>query len=143
MSATDYFRRNCWISTECDDRFVADVMRWMGDDHIVFETDFPHPDSKYPKATEHFLALEPELIADEQQAQGPVGQRRRPLPLPRGLPAECRDVTDASAGRSRRSTTGGDRASYPPPPEYFETAWLDDARGDRAHAAGRACARGR
>ena len=58
MSATDYFRRNCWISTECDDRFVADVIRWLGDDHIVFETDFPHPDSKYPHATEHFLALE-------------------------------------------------------------------------------------
>jgi len=58
MSATDYFRRNCWISTECDDRFVADVIRWLGDEHIVFETDFPHPDSKYPHATEHFLALD-------------------------------------------------------------------------------------
>lgn len=64
MSATDYFKRNCWISTECDDRYVADVVRWMGDDHIVFETDFPHPDSKYPKATEHFLALEPALLPD-------------------------------------------------------------------------------
>jgi predicted TIM-barrel fold metal-dependent hydrolase len=64
MSATDYFRRNCWISTECDDHFVADVIRWMGDEHIVFETDFPHPDSKYPKATEHFLALEPEHISE-------------------------------------------------------------------------------
>ena len=29
MSATDYFRRNCWISTECDDPFVADVIRWL------------------------------------------------------------------------------------------------------------------
>jgi len=65
MSATEYFQRNCWISTECDDRYVADVVRWMGDDHIVFETDFPHPDSKYPKATEHFLALEPTLLPDE------------------------------------------------------------------------------
>ncbi len=58
MSATDYFRRNCWISTECEDRFVADVIRWMGDDHIVFESDFPHPDSKFPHTTEHFLAQE-------------------------------------------------------------------------------------
>ena len=64
MSATDYFRRNCWISTECDDRYVADVMRWMGDDHIVFETDFPHPDSKYPHATEHFLGLDAEIVSD-------------------------------------------------------------------------------
>jgi predicted TIM-barrel fold metal-dependent hydrolase len=57
-SATDYFRRNCWISTESQDRFVADVIRWMGDDHIVFESDFPHPDSKFPRATEYFLAQE-------------------------------------------------------------------------------------
>jgi predicted TIM-barrel fold metal-dependent hydrolase len=55
LSATAYFQRNCWISTECEDRFVADVIRWMGDDHIVFESDFPHPDSKFPHATERFL----------------------------------------------------------------------------------------
>ncbi len=67
MSATEYFKRNCWISTECDDRYVADVIRWMGDDHIVYETDFPHPDTKFPHATEHFLALEPELIAVESK----------------------------------------------------------------------------
>ncbi|MBV8950239.1 MAG: amidohydrolase family protein, partial [Actinobacteria bacterium] len=36
-------------------------------DHIVFETDFPHPDSKYPHATEHFLALPPEIISDESK----------------------------------------------------------------------------
>ena len=63
MTATEYFTRNCWISTECDDRFVADVVRWMGDGHIVFETDFPHPDSKYPHATDHFLGLD--MIDDD------------------------------------------------------------------------------
>ena len=65
MTATDYFQRNCWISTECEDPFVADVIRWMGDDHIVYETDFPHPDSKYPHATEHFLGLPSEHVPDE------------------------------------------------------------------------------
>jgi predicted TIM-barrel fold metal-dependent hydrolase len=65
MSATDYFKRNCWISTESEDRFVADVVRWLGDSHIVYETDFPHPDSKFPHATEYFLALEPDLIPVE------------------------------------------------------------------------------
>jgi len=64
MSATDYFRRNCWISTECEDPFVTDVIRWMGDDHIVYETDFPHPDSKYPHATKEFLELLPDQITD-------------------------------------------------------------------------------
>ena len=46
---------------------MADVIRWMGDDHIVFETDFPHPDSKYPHATDHLLALEPDLITDDSK----------------------------------------------------------------------------
>ena len=67
MNATEYFRRNCWISTECEDPFVADVIRWMGDDHIVYETDFPHPDSKYPHATEHFLNLLPDQISAESK----------------------------------------------------------------------------
>jgi predicted TIM-barrel fold metal-dependent hydrolase len=67
MSATDYFRRKCWISTECDDPFVADVIRWLGDDHIVFETDFPHPDSKYPHATDHFFDLLPSEISEESK----------------------------------------------------------------------------
>ncbi len=69
MSATEYFRRNCWTSTECEDPFVTDVIRWMGDDHIVFETDFPHPDSKYPHATEHFLNLLPDQLSDASKAK--------------------------------------------------------------------------
>lgn len=64
-SAWETFQSNCWISTECEDPYVSDVIRWMGDEHIVFETDFPHPDSKYPHATEHFLHLLPDQISDE------------------------------------------------------------------------------
>lgn len=63
MSATEYFKRNCWISTECEDPFVADVIRSMGDGHIVFESDFPHPDSKFPHTTEEFLRLTPDQIS--------------------------------------------------------------------------------
>jgi predicted TIM-barrel fold metal-dependent hydrolase len=67
MSATAYFKRNCWISTECEDPFVADVIRWLGDDHVVFETDYPHPDSKYPHSTEHFFGQGPEILSDESK----------------------------------------------------------------------------
>ena len=72
--------------TECDDRFVADVIRWMGDDHIVFETDFPHPDSKYPKATDHFL-----------------GARARPR--------RRRRASGRSCGTTRSTCTGSPRAT--------------------------------
>lgn len=67
MNATDYFKRNCWISTECEDPFVADVIRWLGDDRIVWESDFPHPDSKYPGTVQYFLDLEPDLITEESK----------------------------------------------------------------------------
>jgi uncharacterized protein len=69
MSATDYFRRNCWVTTECEDPYVADVIRWFGDDHILFESDFPHPDSKYPHATDEFLRLLPDQISDANKAK--------------------------------------------------------------------------
>ena len=67
MSATDYFRRNCWISTECEDPYVADVIQAFGDGHIVWESDFPHPDAKYPHATATFLGLRPDEIGDESK----------------------------------------------------------------------------
>jgi uncharacterized protein len=65
MPASEYFKRNCWITTECDDPFVADVIRWMGDGHILFESDFPHPDSKFPYTSEKFVRLDPDRISDE------------------------------------------------------------------------------
>ena len=67
MKPSDYFKRNCWITTECDDPYVADVIRWMGDDRILFESDFPHPDSKYPHTSEAFLGLLPGQISDDSK----------------------------------------------------------------------------
>ncbi len=51
----EYFKRNCWITTECDEHLVYHVIEEMGDDRILFETDYPHPDSKYPRAVQTFL----------------------------------------------------------------------------------------
>ena len=52
---------------ECADPYVTDVIRWLGDDHIVFETDFPHPDSKYPRVIETFLKLLPDQLTPESK----------------------------------------------------------------------------
>jgi predicted TIM-barrel fold metal-dependent hydrolase len=67
MKASDYFRRNCWITTECEDKYVADVIRWLGDDHVLFESDFPHPDSKYPYTSETFVDLPSDILSDESK----------------------------------------------------------------------------
>ncbi len=55
MSATEYFKRNCWVTTECDEDVAYHFVEEFGDSRVLFETDYPHPDSKYPKAVETFL----------------------------------------------------------------------------------------
>ena len=57
MKATEYFKRQCYVSVECDEEFAKQVVEWLGDDKIVFSTDYPHLDSKYPHAVERFLEL--------------------------------------------------------------------------------------
>ena len=92
MSATDYYKRNCWISTECEDPYVADVIRWFGDDRIVFESDFPHPDSKYPEATAHFLRLLPETISMQSKRKILWDNAIDFYRLPESyIPENCRD----------------------------------------------------
>ena len=53
-----YFLRQCYISVDADERLVEDVVDRLGDDRIVFSTDYPHPDSAYPHATDEFLSIE-------------------------------------------------------------------------------------
>ena len=54
-SPHEYFKQNCWISVEPDEYLVYHVIEELGDDRIVWESDYPHPDSKYPHAVETFL----------------------------------------------------------------------------------------
>jgi predicted TIM-barrel fold metal-dependent hydrolase len=64
-SPLEYFQRNCWITTEPDEPHAYHVIDEMGDDRILFETDYPHPDSKYPRAVATFLAQE--KLSDESK----------------------------------------------------------------------------
>jgi predicted TIM-barrel fold metal-dependent hydrolase len=57
MPPSDYFRRQCFVSIEPDEAPAVYVVEQVGDDRIVFSTDYPHGDSKYPEAVESFLGL--------------------------------------------------------------------------------------
>ncbi len=57
MPPSDYFRRQCYVSADADEAMLEQVIAVLGDDRIVFSTDYPHPDSKYPHAVDSFLAL--------------------------------------------------------------------------------------
>ena len=55
LPPSEYFKRQCYVSIEPDEtpgRYTAD---WLEGSNIVFSTDFPHADSRYPHAVETFI----------------------------------------------------------------------------------------
>jgi predicted TIM-barrel fold metal-dependent hydrolase len=57
MKPSEYFRRNCFLSVEADEKTIGHYIEYLGDDNLVFSTDYPHADSKFPHSVEEFLEL--------------------------------------------------------------------------------------
>jgi len=57
MAPSDYFKRQCTVSVEPDEGPARYMIEEFGSDQIVFSTDYPHGDSRYPAAVESFLKL--------------------------------------------------------------------------------------
>ena len=57
MKPSEYFRQQCFTSVEASEEPAKYVIDWMGDDNIVFSTDYPHLDSAYPHSIDRFLSL--------------------------------------------------------------------------------------
>ena len=58
LRPSDYFQRQCFISVDVEEDLVADVLKRLGDDNVVISTDYPHADSHWPNAVNHFMAVE-------------------------------------------------------------------------------------
>ena len=58
MAPSQYFKRQVFVSVEPDEAGVKYVIDYIGTDRLVFSTDYPHGDSKFPHAVESFLKLE-------------------------------------------------------------------------------------
>ena len=41
---SEYFKRQCWISADPDERSLPGVMEVVGEDRFFWASDFPHPD---------------------------------------------------------------------------------------------------
>ncbi|HTE84207.1 MAG TPA: amidohydrolase family protein [Dehalococcoidia bacterium] len=54
---SEYFLRQCFISVEPEEHYVDWVIEKLGDDILVFSTDYPHSDSRFPEATNGLLEL--------------------------------------------------------------------------------------
>jgi predicted TIM-barrel fold metal-dependent hydrolase len=57
MKPSEYFRRQCWISCEPDEPYVAQVLDFIGEGRLLFASDYPHPDHKWPETVESMLAM--------------------------------------------------------------------------------------
>ena len=63
MKPSEYFARQCYVSTETDGELLHHLVEFLGDDNVVLSTDYPHADSNYPHAVESFLAYD--KVSDE------------------------------------------------------------------------------
>jgi len=66
MRPSEYFKRQCFVSVEPDEAPARHLIETFGSDQIVFSTDYPHGDAKYPHAVESFLEL-PLADADKRK----------------------------------------------------------------------------
>jgi predicted TIM-barrel fold metal-dependent hydrolase len=55
LTPSEYFERQCVICSDPDDPLAAWVVTQVGADHVMWASDFPHPDALYPEAVTTFL----------------------------------------------------------------------------------------
>ncbi len=52
MAPSEYFARQCWISYEIDEHTLPALAPFIGEDRIVWGSDYPHHDATFPGAVE-------------------------------------------------------------------------------------------
>jgi predicted TIM-barrel fold metal-dependent hydrolase len=55
LAPSQYFARQCVISSDPEDGLVGWTASRVGADHVLWASDFPHPDAAFPDAVEEFL----------------------------------------------------------------------------------------
>jgi predicted TIM-barrel fold metal-dependent hydrolase len=51
MLPSEYFARQCWVSFEGDEPTLPALVPYVGEDRVVWGSDYPHHDSTFPGAT--------------------------------------------------------------------------------------------
>ena len=57
LKPSEYFKRQCWIATEAE-KELPSTIDLIGNDRIVYSTDYPHGDSDFPRAVDEILRLD-------------------------------------------------------------------------------------
>jgi predicted TIM-barrel fold metal-dependent hydrolase len=48
LEPSEYFARQCFVSADPGERTLPQVLQLLGDDNVVFASDYPHPDGIFP-----------------------------------------------------------------------------------------------
>jgi uncharacterized protein len=67
---SEYFARQCWVSFEIDEATLPALLPFVGEDRVVWGSDYPHADSTFPGAVKELRGTIAPL---------PAGARRRVL----------------------------------------------------------------
>jgi predicted TIM-barrel fold metal-dependent hydrolase len=52
LRPSEYFARQCWISYEVDEATLPALLPFIGEDHVVWGSDYPHHDATFPGAVD-------------------------------------------------------------------------------------------
>ena len=63
-----YFKRQCFLGVESDDEMLPHLVAAGMEDHLIFSSDFPHPDSIYPGAVTALTSREDLSAAVKRKA---------------------------------------------------------------------------
>jgi predicted TIM-barrel fold metal-dependent hydrolase len=55
LKPSEYFLRQCAISSDPEDTLVGVTAAHVGADHVFWASDFPHPDAEFPDAVDEFV----------------------------------------------------------------------------------------
>jgi predicted TIM-barrel fold metal-dependent hydrolase len=69
LKPSEYFRRQCWISFDPDESTIAFTARspLVGADRIIWASDYPHPDAKFPGVVKELREATANLAPQEQE----------------------------------------------------------------------------
>jgi predicted TIM-barrel fold metal-dependent hydrolase len=68
LTPSEYFARQCAISSDPEDVLAAFTISQVGADHVMWASDFPHPDAEFPGAVDEFLEVIPDVDDAERRA---------------------------------------------------------------------------
>jgi predicted TIM-barrel fold metal-dependent hydrolase len=67
LKPSEYFARQCWISADVDESALAAVVPFIGEERIVWGSDYPHHDATFPGAVTELRDMLSPLPASVQE----------------------------------------------------------------------------